>query len=576
MTGLMLAVDTSFRALEISANVVPLLFVFAFGACVGSLINVLVYRLPLGLSVVTPPSACPACGTRLTWRENIPILGWVLLRGRCRFCKSQISPEYPLVELLVAVLFGVVFALWYIVPMGDAGTWLGVPWGDIRPAWATPGRFGPVAGVPGSTLAQTWPLLVVVLLLVGGLVAMTLVDTKTYTIPLELAWIVTAAGLVGHVGLAGYLSATGATLPGTVLTAAQVALAENGDAGAVPWQWAIPTPETWAGVGLAAGGLLGLMASLVMLRTGLLRRSFADYDAWEAQHTGAPPDATAAPAPADGAAAALTEPDPAKAEPSHAGLARAVGITTLLTVGLGLLGAWAAHRFAAPGGGPAGLGVGLLAGPLLAAAILRGLAPRPAEARTSDASPVAPAGTQPDDAHDQAQLWTEYPHARREMVKELGFLGPIVGLLYLGWTLGGRLSTGGSGPGELAWSPPLWAKVAAGVVIGYLIGAGVVWAVRVLGSLAFGREAMGLGDVHLMGAVGACAGWIDASLAFFLGAFVGVYLTIVQLVRYGRVRRAMPFGPSLAIAAVLVLLAKPAIEAWLGRMMHLGGAMDLP
>ncbi|MEO0630377.1 MAG: prepilin peptidase, partial [Planctomycetota bacterium] len=70
--------------LSIMENWVPVLFVFAFGACVGSLINVLVYRLPLGLPVVVPSSRCPACATKLTWRENVPIFGWLLLGGRCR------------------------------------------------------------------------------------------------------------------------------------------------------------------------------------------------------------------------------------------------------------------------------------------------------------------------------------------------------------------------------------------------------------------------------------------------------------------------------------------------------------
>ncbi|MCR9076528.1 MAG: prepilin peptidase, partial [bacterium] len=93
-----------------------LLFVIAVGACIGSLVNVLVYRIPLGLDVVVPTSRCPKCDHKLTWRENIPILGWILLRGKCRFCKAKISPEYPIVETVVAILFGAIWALWYIVP----------------------------------------------------------------------------------------------------------------------------------------------------------------------------------------------------------------------------------------------------------------------------------------------------------------------------------------------------------------------------------------------------------------------------------------------------------------------------
>src|SRR5213592_4306664 len=91
-------------------------FTFAFGACFGSLINVIAYRVPLGLNIVTPPSRCPACETRLTWRENIPIFGWMILGGKCRFCKSKISPEYPIVEAVVAFLFLLFYAVWYLLP----------------------------------------------------------------------------------------------------------------------------------------------------------------------------------------------------------------------------------------------------------------------------------------------------------------------------------------------------------------------------------------------------------------------------------------------------------------------------
>ena len=69
------------------------------GACFGSFSNVLIHRLPRNLSVVTPPSACPACGRRVAWHENVPVLSWLLLRGRCRGCAGPISVRYPLVEL---------------------------------------------------------------------------------------------------------------------------------------------------------------------------------------------------------------------------------------------------------------------------------------------------------------------------------------------------------------------------------------------------------------------------------------------------------------------------------------------
>jgi leader peptidase (prepilin peptidase)/N-methyltransferase len=102
--------------------------------------------------------------------------------------------------------------------------------------------------------------------------------------------------------------------------------------------------------------------------------------------------------------------------------------------------------------------------------------------------------------------------------------------------------------------------VLSGVLLGYLIGGGLVWAVRILGSIGFGREAMGLGDVHLMAAVGACIGWIDSTLAFFGAAFVGLAWAILSGISGGKLRRMMPYGPFLAVSTVLVLLGKPLIE----------------
>jgi leader peptidase (prepilin peptidase) / N-methyltransferase len=78
---------------------------FALGLCFGSFLNVCIYRMPLGLSVTTPRSACPQCKTMIPFYDNIPVVSWLLLRGRCRNCKTAISPRYILVELLTATMF---------------------------------------------------------------------------------------------------------------------------------------------------------------------------------------------------------------------------------------------------------------------------------------------------------------------------------------------------------------------------------------------------------------------------------------------------------------------------------------
>ena len=77
----------------------------AAGLAVGSFLNVCIHRLPRGESVVAPPSRCPACGHRLQWFENVPVLSWLVLRGRCRTCRAAISPVYPLVEAATALVF---------------------------------------------------------------------------------------------------------------------------------------------------------------------------------------------------------------------------------------------------------------------------------------------------------------------------------------------------------------------------------------------------------------------------------------------------------------------------------------
>ncbi len=111
--------------LLIAAITLP--FVFGCGACIGSFLNVVIYRLPAGLSLTHPPSRCPHCGHRLGKTENVPILGWLWLRGRCRWCGGPISVRYPSIETITALLFCLVF--WqYQFTLTTVAYWVLISW----------------------------------------------------------------------------------------------------------------------------------------------------------------------------------------------------------------------------------------------------------------------------------------------------------------------------------------------------------------------------------------------------------------------------------------------------------------
>jgi leader peptidase (prepilin peptidase) / N-methyltransferase len=137
--------------------------VFWLGAAIGSFLNVVVYRVPAGLSVMWPPSRCPKCFHQLGMGENIPILGWLLLGGKCRHCRTRISPRYPLIEAITAIIFVLVY-----------------------------NRFGLSIQTVGYSLLMCW------------LLALTLIDLDTMTLPNPI----TQSGLVlglAFQAAAGYL-----------------------------------------------------------------------------------------------------------------------------------------------------------------------------------------------------------------------------------------------------------------------------------------------------------------------------------------------------------------------------------
>jgi len=91
-----------------------LVFVGLFGLAFGSFLNVCIYRLPLGKSLAYPPSSCTRCGHQLAWFENVPVLAWLMLRGKCRSCGTPISAVYPIVEAFTGAMF--VWGWWQYGP----------------------------------------------------------------------------------------------------------------------------------------------------------------------------------------------------------------------------------------------------------------------------------------------------------------------------------------------------------------------------------------------------------------------------------------------------------------------------
>jgi leader peptidase (prepilin peptidase)/N-methyltransferase len=117
--------------------------------------------------------------------------------------------------------------------------------------------------------------------------------------------------------------------------------------------------------------------------------------------------------------------------------------------------------------------------------------------------------------------------------------------------------------GPITTTPPRFIEFLASSGLGFLVGGGLVWLIRILGTLAFGREAMGMGDVHLLAAIGAALGWIDPIRIFFIAPFLALgWLAggrILSLFKGGQ-GRELPYGPHLAAATILVVYARPWLD----------------
>ena len=420
-------------------------FVFALGCCIGSFLNVVVYRLPRGQSLVTPPSRCPNCEHRLAWYDNVPVFGWLWLRGKCRYCRAPISPRYPIVELVTGAMFVFYYIAYFVLQ-----------WRSCPPLpHATVDMFGQVIGTPtGWNLATAWPIFGLYLVLLSGLLAASLIDFELYIIPVSIPWVIAVAAFVTH------------------------ALGDRPD---VPGSLNLVGPNGPAFAALAAGGTVGLVISLLLWAKGILPTSFPQGEPLlevdramiaaeieEARLAGRPADDTPLPPPY-----------------TPGGIRREMRKEMLF----------------------------MLPGMILAVVCVAGVIVSPAVAR---------------------------------------FFGALIGC---------------------DWMSGLW-----GSLLGALVGGAVVWWFRILGTLGFGRVAMGLGDVHLMWGVGAVIGGTGVTAAFFLAPFAGILIAIYKLVM--RRGREMPLGPYLSVATAVVMLCYCPIEAYLsmggqGLVQMVGGWLGL-
>jgi leader peptidase (prepilin peptidase)/N-methyltransferase len=388
------------------------LFVFTLGCCIGSFLNVVIYRLPREKSLVSPGSACPHCGKPIRFYDNIPLVSWIVLRAKCRNCRGPISARYFIVELLTGSVFLGLYVIYFHT--------------SLRPV---------LHDVHGA-----WFVYSIHLILLSAFIAASGIDLELWIIPLSICWLVTAAGLIGS-AVGGYI-----IHPQVILDYRLLPLA---------------SARTGA---LAVGGVIGLGIGALLLKTGLLRRSYES---------------------------AVPE--------TH-------------------------DRLAVEKGSESGSA--------------------PVAANTSEEP--------------------EFNH-RLEALREIGFLLPIILCAIVASAVVQR-------PGPVArwWSGLLAYPVAAGLLgslFGYFIGCGVVWATRILGTLAFGKEAMGLGDVHLMGAAGAVVGPVMVVIAFFIAPFFGLGWALFQMI-FKKIRQ-IPYGPFLSLAVFTVMIFHDWILGRIDRMFFL-------
>jgi leader peptidase (prepilin peptidase)/N-methyltransferase len=219
----------------IVAHIIYIIFLFALGGCVGSFLNVVVWRLPRDESLVSPGSHCPKCNTPLAWYDNLPVVGWIKLAGKCRHCKQPISIRYPIIEALTGLLFVFYYVMFFILHRG--------------PCASSPYIYldyeHNVFVERALNILDDWPIFGLYLFLIASLLAASLIDAELFIIPVGIPWLAALVGIIGHT------------------------LIDRPD---VPGALVISAPTA----ALAAGGGLGLAISILLWKIGVLPQSFSE------------------------------------------------------------------------------------------------------------------------------------------------------------------------------------------------------------------------------------------------------------------------------------------------------------
>ncbi len=454
-----------------------LALVIGASGCIGSFLNVVAYRLPRDLAVNKPRwSFCPGCETRIRWHDNIPIISYFRLRGRCAVCREEIPPRYVHIEALMILVAVVLFDAFFI-----SGKLTGL----------TPSRFWSVAYL----FCADWPIYLAYAILFACLLAMSAIDLQVYWVDIRFTRLATVVGFVAHA-------------------------------------WWTPAHQTaWPRPGPQFGWAV-LFATLGAIATHM---AWCVY--WRGQVDDSPEfsvDAEGSGTDAAGAPAATPEKEVVGFSPS-AWLTGVVLYFTVAVVVCALI-----HFHGMPSADPAESGFAVRAIPAIALAFLllvgASMVNREADEEIEDA------------------LEEERLTARRVVSIEALTLLPTVGLFIAGWMLSDQLMN------AWHWSPiPDWNPVRglATAASGFFVAGAIGWIVRICFTILFGKEAFGVGDIHLMAAAGAVIGWESVVVGYFIATLLALAGWVLALPV--KRRRAMPMGPWLTLGFFIGALQRDTI-----------------